>query len=292
MESHRHMSEVFDATRCALGEGPLWHPEREQLFWFDILSHQLHRRENGKTRSVAFDEHVSAAGWVSDSTLLIASETRLFLFDVEREKAEDVEGLEPDNTLTRSNDGRADPWGGFWIGTMAKDAAHAAGAIYRYYDGRITRLFDNVSIPNAICFSPDRRFAYFADTPTQIVMRQRLEPDRGWPDGDPEPWLDLSQQGLFPDGAVVDAAGVFWNAQWGAARVATYSPEAEFLGEMAFGATQTTCPAFGGTDLSTLFCTSAAANLDEAQKGRHPDFGKTFAVPEAGRGQAEHRVKL
>ena len=143
------MSEVHDATPCALGEGPLWHPERGQLYWFDILGHRLHTREGGRTRTVQFEEHVSAAGWVDDTSLLIASETRLFLFDVERERAEDVEGLEADNRLTRSNDGRADPWGGFWIGTMAKDGADSAGAIYRYWNGRLTGLYDGISIPNA-----------------------------------------------------------------------------------------------------------------------------------------------
>ena len=140
MASNRYVSEVFDDTRCALGEGPLWHPEREQLFWFDILSQRLLTRDRGKTRIVQFDEHVSAAGWVSSTELLIASETRFLLFDVERERSEDVEGLEPDNVLTRSNDGRADPWGGFWIGTMAKDQTDHAGAIYRYYEGQLTKL--------------------------------------------------------------------------------------------------------------------------------------------------------
>ena len=88
------MSEVYDKTACRLGEGPLWHPEREQLYWFDILGARLHTREDGRARSVQFDELVSAAGWVSDTELLIASETRLFLYDVERERSEDVEGLE------------------------------------------------------------------------------------------------------------------------------------------------------------------------------------------------------
>jgi sugar lactone lactonase YvrE len=73
---------VFDATRCALGEGPLWHPGRGQLFWFDILGHRLMTRTGGETQVWQFAEHVSAAGWVDNVRLLIASETKLFLFDV------------------------------------------------------------------------------------------------------------------------------------------------------------------------------------------------------------------
>ena len=282
------MSDTSDSTQCALGEGPLWHPLREQLFWFDILSRRLLSREGGKTRAIQFEEHVSAAGWVSDSALLIASETRLICFDLETEKSEDVEGLEPDDALTRSNDGRGDPWGGFWIGTMAKDAAKGAGAIYRYYDGKLHKLFDRLSIPNAICFSPDRKYAYYTDTATQVVMRQKLEPDRGWPEGDPAPWLDLSEDGLNPDGAVIDASGNFWNAQWEAGRVAVYNPEGVYQRAIPFPASQTTCPAFGGPDLTTLFCTSAREGLNAPTEFD----GMTFAVPETGQGQREHQVKL
>ena len=87
------MSSVYDPTPCELGEGPLWHPERQALFWFDINAFRLHSRENGKTRTVQFDEHVSSAGWVSESELLIASETRLFLFDVDRERASNTDAI-------------------------------------------------------------------------------------------------------------------------------------------------------------------------------------------------------
>lgn len=286
------MSEVFDDTACELGEGPLWHPGRGQLFWFDVLRHRLHTREGGRTRTVQFAEHVSAAGWVDASRLLIASETRLFLFDLERETSEDVAPLEPDDPATRCNDGRADPWGGFWIGTMAKAKANGAGAIYRYYRGEVRRLHANVSIPNAICFPPGRRFAHFADTPTSRIMRQRLDPEDGWPTGEPEPWVDLSAEGLHPDGAVVDAGGNLWNAQWGAWRVACYDPDGGFVRAVGFDAAHTSCPAFGGPDFTTLFCTSAKENQSDADRARSRCHGMTLAAQGVAIGQPEPRVIL
>ncbi|MEO1537200.1 MAG: SMP-30/gluconolactonase/LRE family protein [Pseudomonadota bacterium] len=282
------MSEVFDPTRCILGEGPLWHPTREEFLWFDINSFQLLRRERDKTRIVQFDEHVSAAGWVDDSSILIASETRLFLFDLERERSEDVEGLEQGDAATRSNDGRTDPWGGFWIGTMAKDHSAGAGAIYRYYKGEVRKLYPNISIPNAMCFSPNRKFAYYTDTATKQIMRQRLDADRGWPDGDPEVFIDLTARGLHPDGAVVDTEGNLWCAMFGTGKVLAFSPDGEEHREVRFAAPQTTCPAFGGQDLSSLYCTSAARDM--ADDGA--PHGAVFVAHEIGRGQAEHRVKL
>ena len=286
------MSEVYDETACQLGEGPLWHPEREQLYWFDILGARLHTREDGRARSVQFDELVSAAGWVSDTELLIASETRLFLHDVERERSEDVEGLEAGDPETRSNDGRADPWGGFWIGTMGKRKGRGAGAIYRYYRGELRRLYPDIAIPNSICFLPNQEGAFFADTPTGKIMRQGLDPDHGWPDGDPEVFLDLTADGLHPDGSVVDAAGNLWNAQWGAWRVACYGADGDFLKAVEFDAAHTSCPAFGGPGLSTLYCTTAREDLSEASKARSDSHGMTFAEAEAGIGQAEHRILL
>ena len=286
------MTEVFDHTVCTLGEGPLWHPQRQELFWFDVLNGRMHTRGDGKLRTVQFKEFVSSAGWVSDTELLIASEKKLFLFDIESERMEDVEGLEPDDPTTRSNDGRADPWGGFWISTMGKDARSRAGTIYRYFQGRLTPLYPQITIPNAIAFAPDRTMAYFADTTKRQVMRQKLDPNEGWPEGDPEVFLDLQDEGLNPDGAVVDAAGNFWNAQWGAWRVACYSPDGVFQDAISFDAAQTSCPAFGGPGLSTLFCTSARENLSDHDAGRSENHGKVFAAPETGAGQPEWQVTL
>lgn len=283
------MSEIYDQTRCELGEGPLWHPERGQLLWFDINKFQLLLREDAKLRTIQFDEHVSAAGWVDESSILVASETRLFLLNLDSEKREDVEGLEPNVETNRSNDGRADPWGGFWIGTMSKDHVPKAGRIYRYYRGELRVLYPEISIPNAMCFSPDRKHAYFADTVDKRIMRQPLEPDRGWPTGETEVFVDTSTENLLPDGAVVDTSGTVWCAMFNSGKVVAYSPDGEKVGEISFDAPQTTCPAFGGPDLSTLFCTSAARSMPKDDGIPH---GAVFAAQEVTRGQSEHRVKL
>lgn len=283
---------VFDDTACALGEGPLWHPERGQLFWFDIIRHRLHTRQGSLIQTWNFDEHVSAAGWVDDTTLLIASETKLFTFNFETGAMDTVVPLEATLTSTRSNDGRADPWGGFWIGTMGKAAEPGFGTIYRYYRGEVRTLFPNISIPNAICFAPDGTHAYFADSIEKTVWRQKLAEPDGWPAGDPEVYLDLAAEDLTPDGAVVGPDGTFWNAQWGAGRVAAYDPAGQFLSAVSFDVPHTTCPAFGGPNLSTLYCTSARQGLSADILAETPNHGMTFAFAGLGRGQPEHRVIL
>jgi sugar lactone lactonase YvrE len=256
------MSEIFDPRKCALGEGPLWHPLRQQLFWFDILGKQLLSRKDGAQMAWQFDEHASAAGWIDRDTLLIASETCLQKFDLTTGTGQPLIALEADNDVTRSNDGRADPWVGFWIGTMGKSTERRAGKIYRYFEGALTVLFDEITISNAICFAPDRSTAYFTDTAQQQIMAQPLDP-QGWPKGAANVFVDLRAEGLFPDGAVVDREGCLWNAQWGAGRVARYSPTGVFLSQLPLPASQTTCPAFGGENLQTLFVTSAFQGLEK-----------------------------
>ena len=273
---------IFDPRSCILGEGPLWHPTRNQLFWFDILGKKM-LSDNGQ--EWAFDEHVSAAGWVNDTTLLIASESELFTFDLTSGARQSLVPLEADNPVTRSNDGRADPQGGFWIGTMGKKAEKDAGAIYRYYRGALRQLFDKISITNSICFAPDGQRAYFADTRRRKIMQVSLDRD-GWPDGAPSVFVDLQAEGVNPDGSVVDAAGCLWNAQWGANRVARYDADGRFMQAVSFPAQQISCPAFGGADLRTMFATSAAEGLDGAIEGQ------TFAVTLDVVGQQEHRVIL
>ncbi len=284
---------IFDDRLCELGEGPLWHPERKQLFWFDILRNRMLSQTPEGPQEWQFGERVSAAGWISLDELLIASETALFRFHLHTGARETVADLEPELAGNRSNDGRADPMGGFWIGTMGKrgDDDRKAGAIYRYHRGVLRKVYGGVTIPNAICFSADGRTAHFADTPTQKVMRVSLDA-QGWPSGEPEIYLDLSSRDLFPDGAVTDAAGNLWLAQWGAARITCYAPNGALLRSVDVAAPNTSCPAFGGADMATLFCTTALQDMPAAARAAYPDAGKTFSVADVARGRAEPRVIL
>lgn len=280
--------EVFDDRACLLGEGPLWHPTREQLFWFDILGQRLLTRTDDGPQEWDFDCCVSAAGWVDHERLLIASDEDLFVFDLRDNTSQHVVALEAENPVTRSNDGRADPQGGFWIGTMGHNAERGAGALYRYYQGELRRIRSKVTIPNATCFTPDGRHAYFADTAEQIVWRYTLDAD-GWPMGDPDIYLDHREEDLNPDGAIVAADGTFYCAQWGASRIATYDPSGAFIEEFALPVPQPTCPALTPQG---LFVTTARQGLPDAALDAAPLSGQTLRIDIKAPGQPEHQVLL
>lgn len=286
------MAAIFDGTECSLGEGPMWHPERQEFFWFDINAHRLYSRAGDERRMWQFDGCVSAAGWVDRDRLLVAHERGLLVLDLETGNSEPLCPIEADNPATRTNDGRADPWGGFWIGTMGKVIAKGAGAFYRYYKGELRLLYADITVTNAQCFTPDRRFAYFADTPTGKVMRQPLNSETGWPMGDAELYLDLPAGNFRPDGAVVDAEGNFWCAHYGHGKVTCHSPEGALLKTIPVPARQSTCPAFVGENLDRMLVTSAWQNLTDDQRAADRAAGKTFEIAPGVRGQPEHRVIL
>lgn len=283
---------LFDDRLCALGEGPLWHPGRRALFWFDILGNRLLSQSDEQPLAWELPEHFSAAGWIDDKTLLMASETALWRFDIETGARTKHLDLDAANLLTRSNDGRADPWGGFWIGTMGKQAEHQAGAIFRNFQGELRRLVQDVTVSNGICFAPDRSCAYYTDTVTQKIMRQPLAPETGWPLGHPVVFVDLTETRLFPDGAVTDAAGTIWVAMWGAACVVQFAPDGTEVQRIEVPARQPTCPAFGGPELRDLYVTSADHGLDAAAMEKRPLNGATFVIQDVAQGLPEPQVIL
>lgn len=277
---------IYDSRPCELGEGPIWHPIREELFWFDILNRTLH----SQNKSWSFPEIVSAAGWIDRDSLLIASESGLHRFDLATETRTEVAAA--GSPQTRSNDGCADRQGGFWFGTLGKRAEPGAGAIWRWYRGELRQLFPGITIPNAICFAPDGRSAHFADTTQGKVMKLALDAE-GWPAGTPQVWLDLTDEGLNPDGAVIDAEGLFWNAQWGAGRVAAYAPDGSFVRVVETpGAPQSSCPAFGGANMKTLFITTALEHMDAVARTANPASGHVFAFEGIAQGLPEPQVIL
>lgn len=278
------MVEVFSDSQCQLGEGPLWHPQRGELFWFDILSQCLHSAD----RRWDFDEPVSAAGWLDEQRLLIASASGLFSFDLETAERSQIAEMEADNPITRSNDGRVAPDGAFWIGTMGRALESEAGALYRYSAEGLKQIRSKVTIPNATAFSPDGAWMYFADTPQGTVKRWPMVD--GLPQGKGEVFATITEGG--PDGAVCDAQGGLWLAVWGASCVIRFDSEGSMTNRIELPASQITCPALGGDDLRTLYVTSARDGLDAAALVKEPHAGGVFAVRVDIPGIPEHQVQL
>lgn len=275
---------AFDLRVCELGEGPIWHPERGHFLWFDILNRRL-LAEGGQ--DWRFDRYASAAGWIDHDRLLLATETGLAILSLASGAVEPLVAVEADRPDTRSNDGRADRQGGFWFSTMGKQAQPGLGAIYRYYRGEVRQLFDGLTIPNAICFAPDGRLAYFADTAKALVWAQPLDAE-GWPQDARRVFLDLGPEGLNPDGAVTDSEGGFWCAKWGAGAVMRYSPEGKRSAILKVGGQHASCPAFGGAGMDVMLVTTAREGITAPDAAQ----GLPYLITPSHHGLPEPRVLL
>ncbi|MCQ8783376.1 SMP-30/gluconolactonase/LRE family protein [Mangrovibrevibacter kandeliae] len=279
---------------CRLGEGCTYDPASDTAWWFDIKGKALfeHNVRLGQTRKHPLPFMASALAIVTDDTQLVFAEDGLYLRDATSGNLSLHLAVEADDAVTRSNDARVHQSGAFWLGTMGRKGEAGAGAIYWYRGGELRRLYANVSIPNAICFSPDGGTAYFTDTKTNRINRVAIDPATGLPTGDPSVLHDLGDETGGPDGAVCDADGLIWNAHWGGGRIDVYSPSGERLRSIAVPVKQPSCPAFIGPALDRLLVTSAYDDMDDETRANDPDAGKTLVLDLPVKGRIEPRIRL
>jgi sugar lactone lactonase YvrE len=284
---------VLGSERCHLGEGPTYDATIDTAWWVDIIERRLFeaRLDTGRTTVHCLDVMGSALARIDAHRQLLVADDGLYVRDLADGRMVLYRPLEADNPATRSNDARVHPSGTLWIGTMGRRAEPGSGAIYALYRGELSRLYGRISIPNAICFSPDGSVGYFADTRENVLCRVDLDAATGLPCGTPVPLVSRRSGGGI-DGAVVDADGLIWNARWGGGCIDVYSPQGEHLRSLRVPARQASCPAFVGRDLSRLLVTSAWQGLEDDAKRADPDHGRTFVLDVAARGRPEPNVKI
>jgi sugar lactone lactonase YvrE len=287
-------AELLIDSKCALGEGPFWHPDRQQLFFFDINNQKLFAASaTGDIEgSWSFGENVAAAAIIDADNLALVTETGLKRFNLQTSEQSLIVPIEADNAATRGNDSRVHPSGAFWIGTMPKNEDAPGGTLYHYRAGKLSVLRSNASIPNATCFTRDGRTAYWADTPTQQILKVETDPATGLPVGDWSVFADVSEGPGYPDGAVVDSEGYLWSARWGGSCVVRHAPDGSVDRVVEVPVSQVTCPAFGGPDLKTLFITTAAKTLSPEQLAAEKVAGGIFAIRLDVPGLPEARITL
>lgn len=284
------------AECCELGEGPHYESASDTAWWFDIVGCKLleHSFGNGKTLIHSLPRMGSVVARIDDERQMLAMDDGIYLRDKPDGRLSLLAPLEASDERTRSNDGRVHPSGRLWIGTMGRGAEWQAGTIY-WFDGREVRpLFRKISIPNSICFSPDGRTGYFADTGANSVWRVALDAATGLPLGEPELFLqgsDLPLGGHF-DGSVVDASGVLWNAAWGGGSVSGFAPDGTLVTTFELPAAQTSCPCFVGPRLDRMLVTTAWQGYTEAARTADPGAGFTYVIDGGFQGCADSEFRL
>jgi sugar lactone lactonase YvrE len=266
-----------------LGEGPVWSPVEQRLYWFDIKGRRLSWYEpaSGVHGHLDLPLRASAAAPRAAGGLLTATESGLALVDPD---AGTLEITHPHDLGPgfRTNDGKIDMAGHFWWSSMDDNGGERPGVVFRTEpNGPTHRMLTGIHIPNTISVSPDGTLLYLADSKRQTIFAHRLD--------------DMSQVTEFahtrgeagsPDGSAVDAEGFLWNAQWGAWRVVRYAPDGRIDRIVEMPVEQPTSCAFGGPDLSTLYVTSAWDDLPPESRSAQPLAGGLFAFEPGVKGLA------
>ncbi|QEL26430.1 SMP-30/gluconolactonase/LRE family protein [Bosea sp. F3-2] len=283
---------VLCMERCHLGEGPSYDAGTDTAWWFDILERRLFeaRLETGRITIHDLPVMASALAQIDAGRQMLAAEDGLYLREIASGKLTRVAEFAGEDGPIRSNDGRVHQSGTFWISTMGRGAEAGAGAIHAFRGGSVALLFSGLTIPNAICFSPDGCTGYFADTRENTLYRVALDPVTGLPVEAPSILHKRDAVGGL-DGAVTDAQGLIWCAIWGGGCVDVYSPRGDRLRSIAMPARQPSCPVFVGPRFDRLLVTSAHENMNADARAADPDHGRTFLADVGAVGRAEPRLR-
>ncbi len=291
--------EIVVAQPDQLGESPFWHPREHRLYWVDIQARQVRRLDpcHGVVESWSMPSEPGCIAPDTHGGLVMALRDGIYRARSWGAVPECVVRMSHDTATTRFNDGKADPVGRFWAGTLyePRDARKAElhSVDLRASNGNAGRPLlqlkaGNGVIANGLAWSPDAATLYWADTAHHVihawdwegqansmrhhrVFKQFPEKPAGWQPGQPG-------YGGRPDGAAVDVQGNYWCAMYEGGRVLQISPKGEVLAELAVPVRCPTMPCFGGDDFKTLYVTTARHTRSGPELKDQPQSGCVFAT--------------
>jgi sugar lactone lactonase YvrE len=278
---------VAIASAARLGESPFWHPIEQALYYCDIPGHSLHRFDpaTGELAHWDFGTDVASAAPLLGGQLLLAMRDGLWRFDPNSGARRRLAEPPYDPASERFNDGKCDPQGRFWVGTLYEPREPALASLHRYAHGKLERQCGGITVSNGLAWSPNGRTMYWSDTKAHTIYAFDFDPSTG----------EISRQRVFaqfpskqsgqpleayggrPDGAAVDAEGCYWVAMFEGQRVLRLSPEGDVLREVTLPVRCATMPCFGDPDLKTIYITTARENRPSAELIEQPYAGCVLA---------------
>jgi sugar lactone lactonase YvrE len=269
------------SSQALLGEGPLWSPLHEALFWTDINGQTFNRYNPGAEQehlAVQLNDRLCAFCVMPDGHFLCAFSKDIVVMDVDGQIHERLQTVEADKTDNRFNDGKCDPQGRFWVGTMSMAGKSNEGSLYRVDpDGSVHHMLDGLTVSNGLGWSPDGKTFYLTDSPRREIYSFDFDPDRGQI-SNRKVFAKVDPDDGFPDGLTIDSQGGIWSAHWDGGKVTRYTPDGVIDCTISVPVPRPTSAMLGGADFKTLYITSARIGLDDTVLTQAPLSGSVFSA--------------
>lgn len=276
-------------TACFLGEGSMWHEKRQQLFWVDIEEKKLHSIDPLTKVHQAWLLSSRTGTIVPDlqGRIIMGMHGHVNRFDPDTGESEMLLRIESHLPGNRSNDGKCDPAGRFWLGTMALDERPHAGNLYCITpDLAVTTKLEHTSISNGIVWTKDRKTMYYIDSPTGTIQAFDYNDETG-EIRSRETAVTIPADMGSPDGMAIDENDQLWVAQWGGSGVYHWDPlSGNLISKIEVPAPHVSSCAFGGKDLDHLYITTARKDLSAGDLEQYPLSGSVFVAKPGVKGTA------
>lgn len=284
---------VFDA-KAILGEGPSWDAINNRLLWVDIEGLQLHIHypDNGHNEVYNVGERIGAVVPYLEDEVIVALYTGFHKYQLSTRTLTFISNPEEHLPNNRFNDGKCDPEGRFWAGTMSLDGSMATGFLYCLdHDLTVRTVLEGVSTSNGLGWSVDGAHMYYIDTPTRQVDILDYNQDTGSV-SNRRVAFQLPEGAGYPDGMTIDVEGMVWIAEWDGGRVGRWNPHTgELLNEIPIPAGHITSCVFGGEFLDELYITTARTGLSRELLESNPLSGALFRIKPGVKGQPTYPYK-
>ncbi|MBS4217951.1 SMP-30/gluconolactonase/LRE family protein [Bacillus sp. FJAT-49711] len=284
--------ELIVDAKAELGEGPSWDAESKVLYWVDILGKRIHTYEpaSGKIEMIQLEEHIGAVVPKKGGGLAAVLQSGFYEIDLPSGKLTAIVDPEQHLPNNRFNDGKCDPKGRFWAGTMPYDGEKGKGNFYCLdQNGQVKKVVDNITCSNGIAWNPDFTTMYYIDTPTMQVTAFDYDLETG-EICNSRVAVQIPKGIGAPDGMTSDVEGNIWVAHWGGYRVTKWNPfTGEMLDSIPVPAPHVTSCVFGGENMDELFITTARTGIDEDILNKYPHTGGLFRVKTNIQGAATYK---
>ncbi|MFC4721157.1 SMP-30/gluconolactonase/LRE family protein [Geojedonia litorea] len=269
--------------KAQLGEGAFWNHQTQEFYWIDIEAKQLHIY-NPKTKTNRTLETPSRIGTVvpiDTISALVALEDGIYKMNITTGETTLLSDVEQNIPTNRFNDGKCDPSGRLWVGSMGlKQRPHVANLYMIDAKGQAHLKLDSITISNGIVWTKDKATMYYIDTPTLEIKAFDYDDVTGTI-SNPRIAVKVADSLGYPDGMTIDEHDNLWVGMWNGNAVLCFDPKTgEVISRIEVPAHNVTSCAFGGTTLDTLFITTASIDMSEEEQHRYPLAGSVFkAVP-------------